>query len=274
MWDTLYSMSHWMMGVIVVCATAGASLSVYWLFHKALRPKLTDGEIAAGPAFAGILATVTSLLLAFTAVSVWDSFKSADQAATDEATTATMLARDLGSIQSPAASLAREELRGYLTSVVEKEWALLANGGVNAESGARLDEIFRSVARIEPRSKREEIIAGEVWARVNDLAKFRRERLLSARARVPETLWAVVLIGTLLTILCSCPLPPNAFGWSMMTAVSISFGLVFFFILAMDRPFAGKESVSPESIEETLANMKIWDKSAPPPAVASMPAAR
>jgi hypothetical protein len=264
--DSLYLMPHWAMGLLVVSATVAPSLAVYALFHKLLRPELTEEEVAAGPTFAGIIATVTSLLLAFTAVSVWDSFKSADQAVTDESTSATMLARDLGSFDSPAANLAREQLRGYLTSVVEKEWPLLAAGGVNEDSRGRLDEVFRSVSRIEPRTKREEVIAGEIWARTNELAKFRRERLLAARSHVPRTLWDVVLIGTFLTILCVCTLPPNKFGWSMIAAVSLSFGLVFFFIVAMDRPFAGRENVSAESIEETLANMTFWDKNTPAPA--------
>jgi hypothetical protein len=258
--ELLYTMPHWPMGVLVVGATTGISLAVYGLMHRALRLKLSEEEAAAGPAFAGILATVTSLLLAFTAVSVWEAFKSADGAVTNEATTATMMARDLASLGGPAANAAREELRGYLTSVVEKEWPLLSSGGMSDDARVRIDHIFRAVALIEPKTKREEIIAAEIWARLNDLAKYRRERLMAAHARVPQTLWAVVLIGTLMTVICAGTLKPNRFGWAMMAGLSSSFGLVFFFILAMDRPFSGRESVGPDAVQDTLASMEFWDK--------------
>lgn len=257
--EFLYAIPHWAMGLLVVAATTGGSLAVYGAFH-ARRRKLTSEEVAMGPAFAGIIATVTSLLLAFTAVSVWDSFKSADDAAENEATTATMLARDLAIFGTPGARQTRERLREYLMSVEENEWPLLADGGISDDSRRKLDEIFRAAARIDPKTIHQQVVAQEIWGRLNELAKHRRERLTSARARVPDTLWAVVLIGTMLTVFCACTLPPNAFGWTMMTLLSASFGLCFFFIVAMDRPFAGRERVEPEAIHETLDNMTFWDK--------------
>jgi len=36
-------------------------------------------------------------------------------------------------------------------------------------------------------------------------------------------------------------------------------GLVFYFIVAMDRPFAGKESITPAPFQSALANMERWD---------------
>lgn len=44
--------------------------------------------------------------------------------------------------------------------------------------------------------------------------------------------------------------------------LSGSLGLVFFFIAAMDRPFAGEESIGPEPIESTLLKMEQWDEDA------------
>ena len=254
------------MGALVVGATTGVSLAIYWLFHAKLRPRLTEDEAAAGPEFAGIIATVTSLLLAFTAVSVWDAYKAADDAASNEAVTATMLAHDLAAVRNAAGDAAREELRAYLTSVAKTEWPLLAEGRESEESQGHLDGIFRAVGRIDLGTRHQEIIVQEIWGRLNELAKYRRERVATSRAQVPQTLWAVVLIGTLLTVLCACTVRPTPFGWAMMTALSASFGLCFFFIVAMDRPFVGRESVAPDAIEETLAHMDFWDKTPALPA--------
>ncbi len=258
--ESLYRMSHWSMGSVVVGLTAGASLAIYAAFHKLRRRKPNSEEAALGPAFAGIIATVTSLLLAFTAVSVWEAFKAADGAVVSEATSATMLARDLASIHSPEAHEAREVLRDYLHAVVDKEWSQLETGGQSQEARGLLDDLFRAIAKIEPKNKAQEGASYEVWSKLNEIAKYRRERLISSRSRVPPTLWAVVILGTVLTVLCACYVPPSPFGWFMMTALSTSFGLVFFFIVAMERPYSGLESVQPEAMVETLSNMEFWDK--------------
>jgi hypothetical protein len=36
-------------------------------------------------------------------------------------------------------------------------------------------------------------------------------------------------------------------------------GLVFYFIIAMDHPFAGEESISSEPFQTAMDNMRRWD---------------
>ena len=69
----------------------------------------------------------------------------------------------------------------------------------------------------------------------------------------------VVLIGAAITMIATYVLPPTRFhGW-MVGLLALSFGLVFFLIIAMDRPFAGKESISPEPFTSSIMNMQRWD---------------
>jgi hypothetical protein len=62
-----------------------------------------------------------------------------------------------------------------------------------------------------------------------------------------------------LTIVNAFALPPTRFHVWMVGLLALSVGLVFFLIIAMDRPFAGRESISPEPFEVALRNMKRWD---------------
>lgn len=54
--------------------------------------------------------------------------------------------------------------------------------------------------------------------------------------------------------------PRTASNLAAVTVLSGSLGLVFFFIAAMDCPFAGKESIGPEPIELSLSKMEKWDE--------------
>jgi hypothetical protein len=202
---------------------------------------------------------VNSLLLAFSAVSVWDSFQDADAAVTEEANTIEALARDLAVFDSPRAREARSQLRQYTQLVVSDEWPSMQRGEASPEAWDLFDDLFRSIGDLEEGSTRQETWMYEVFWRTNELLKQRRTRLYTAQSEVPGTLWAVVLIGTVLCMLTTYVLPPSRFNLAMIASLALSIGLVFYFIVAMDRPFAGKESISPAPFMEAIDNMQRWD---------------
>ena len=76
---------------------------------------------------------------------------------------------------------------------------------------------------------------------------------------MPNTLWAVVLLGSILTLLPLAALPASATTRSALVVLAVALGLVFHFVAAMDRPFLGTERVTPDSIEDALNNMQRWD---------------
>jgi ABC-type branched-subunit amino acid transport system permease subunit len=123
----------------------------------------------------------------------------------------------------------------------------------------RFDRMFAAVGALEPDTTRRQVLMPEIWARTNELLKQRRTRLHASDSEVPLTLWLVVLIGTALTIGSMFVLPPTRFSFAMIGMVAVSSALVFHIIAAMDRPFAGEESVSSAPFESAIENMKRWD---------------
>jgi hypothetical protein len=251
------------LGLLVVGGTAVAAQLGHAVF-KRLRPRAYDkDEIALAAQFVSVLATLNSLLLAFMAVSVWDSFKAADASALNEATAVAMLGRDLGSYtgtQAPVAKVARGKLREYGRCVVDDEWPLLARGESNPKCLDTLNELFLDVAEIDPKTMRGQVVLGEIWARVNEISRYRRERLQSSRSSVPFVLWLAVLTGTVMTLGAAFLLPRTAFGRMMILMLSVGFGIVFFFIIDMDKPFTGADRVQPDALTRVLRNMDRFDQ--------------
>ena len=254
----LYDLPNWQMACVIVGACMVAVLGTYLLIRPRVRGEFSESQISAAMAFVGVMATMTSLLLAFSAVSVWESFSAAEASVVEEANVAAELARDLA-VYGPPAVATRTALYKYLNLVVDEEWPLLATGQASLNAWQQLDEIFREAGKIEPQSARDSALIGEVWGRVNELAKARRERIHASQAEVPGMLWGVVLTATALTFLLTFIFPVTRFSVGLLASLSATMGLVFFFIVAMDRPFAGKESVDSSPIQSTLANMKRWD---------------
>ena len=63
----------------------------------------------------------------------------------------------------------------------------------------------------------------------------------------------------MLSLLTTSVLEQIRFHLTMIGILAISIELVFYFIAAMDRPFAGKESVSPAPFQSAPDNMARWD---------------
>lgn len=258
--DIVYDMPHWLLGALISLGTVVICLVAYALFRRLSAVEFSDDDRGVALSVLGVVATITSLLLAFSAVSVWESFGNAEEAVVEEGDTLAQLGRDLSVFGTPEAAEAREDLRAYVRLVVDEEWNLMRQGQASEAAWGAADELFRAVGRIEVTTGRQEALLPEVFARTNELIAHRRDRLQTAQAEVPGTLWIVVLAGTVLTMLTLFVLPPTAFNTSMVAGVAFGFGLVFFFIIAMDRPFAGKESISPDAFQSTLEHMDQWDK--------------
>ena len=258
----LYDLPNWLFGLLISGGWILIGLGGYVAFQRLCRVTFAEPERNLAIALLGVIATINSLLLAFSAISVWESFGSAEKAVRNEAVVMTALARDLAVYDTAQSRQARDLLRAYAGVVVDQEWAAMRKGEFPEQARDLLDDMFRAVGRIDPVGPREAALMPEIWARTNELIKARRERTQASEAQVPATLWSVVVLATMLTLLTTYVLPRSAFNFTAVALLSGVFGLVFFFIAAMDRPFAGSESIGPEPIQRTMQTMARWSTQA------------
>jgi hypothetical protein len=54
-------------------------------------------------------------------------------------------------------------------------------------------------------------------------------------------------------------LSPTRFNLTIIGLLALSMGLVFYLIVAMDRPYAGEQSISPAPFQLAVENMDRWD---------------
>ena len=258
----LYDLPNWQFGVLILAGWVAVGLLVHEGVQRVRRQPASDADTGLSMALLGVVTTVNSLLLAFSAISVWDAFNTADKAVSAEAGTISQLARDLAVYDTAASRDAVTVLTTYTTTVVDVEWPAMREQKESESTWLAFDRIFFAVAKLQAETPRDAALLGEIWARTNELIRFRRDRLEASRARVPDTLWTIGLFGTLLSLVPACVVPRTRFNRAAVVMLSLSMGLVFFFVAAMDRPFAGTESIGPEPFRTSLASMKRWSQAA------------
>lgn len=249
----LYNIPAWAMGALIVFPTLAVALCGYALFRRCLPITLDAEQRSMTLAMMAAVTTINSLLVAFSAISVWGTYQAAGDIVAAEAACATELAHDLSTFAHPNAAAARQELMTYLGHVVHDEWpSMQQQAHPDARTEAAFDRMFATTNRITPSDDRERVLLSEVLARANEMVKYREKRLQNLDEAMPGTLWGVMLIASAISLLLLYALPATRFHVALVAVWAITLGLAFFFVLAVDRPFAGEVSVSSAPFERAI----------------------
>lgn len=258
MW--ISDLPNWIVFLGLTAGLPAAALAGHRLWRRAftLEYDPEGNEIAMG--MLGVVAMILSLLLAFCSVSVWEAYSAAETAAASEASVSGELVRDLAVYGGPAAVEAREAVRDYLRAVIADEWPAMTEGARSESTAHKFNAIFHKAAVIDPRTPREEILLTEIWDKTNELNIYRRARLGAAGGSVvPGALWATMGLCIVLNFLLCYGLRVTRHNDFMLGIYAATLGILLFFIVEMDRPFAGSVTVSPVPYETALESMQRWD---------------
>jgi hypothetical protein len=87
---------------------------------------------------------------------------------------------------------------------------------------------------------------------------YRRNRLASVTSGLPDTLWWVVVVGALINIVIPWFLvyDRKLIQYLMILLMAATIGILIFLMGAMDNPFRGEFSVTPEAFELVHKMMK------------------
>jgi len=245
--DYFYGLPIWLMTILVLGLSLvvglGSSLGLRRLFR--LRP--SDDEVETAVSLMQVVAAYIGILIAFAGVQVWQDFTDTENAVHQEAASAAQLYRDLATY-GPETAEARADLRAYVGSIVRDEWPLLAKGQESAATDMELFNLFESIGRIRPRDSRDAAIYSEVFSNLNELVELRRDRLIHSKSGMPLILWIVGLFGSVLIVAYAATFPPTRTNKMMIAGISVALGLVFLFILIVDRPFLGEYHVGSDEM--------------------------
>jgi hypothetical protein len=261
MTDFFYSLPIWLDTLLVLAVALAMGLGSSLGLRQVFRLKPSDEEKEVAINLMQVVAAYIGIMIAFAGVEVWQDFREAENAVHEEAASAAALYRDLTTYGDETIA-ARKDLRVYVSSVVNDEWPLLAHGNLSMKTEVALARLFDTIGKIHPKDNRDSTIYSEVFSNLNELVSFRRDRLVHSQAGIPILLWTVGLIGSLFVIAYASVFSPTPLNIIMISGISITLGLVFLFILTVDRPFKGEFSVSNRELSELSWKFDMLDRTA------------
>jgi hypothetical protein len=184
-------------------------------------------------------------------VGVWTNYSDTEGKVSREAATLAALYRDAGAYPDPIRGELQNDLRNYCRDVIDVAWPQQRKGTLPTGSISILDSVQRRLALFEPRTEGQKILHAEAFRQFNQLVEERRMRLDSVTAGLSPALWALVLFGAFINIAATWffQIKNATMHFWMTVLLSSLLGLMIFLLAAMDHPFRGALSVSPEALE-------------------------
>jgi hypothetical protein len=263
----IYDLPNWLFGalsvsVFCVFGITGLALTRRWapsLHHATLSHNDIVGY------YFGAITVLYGITLGLLMVGVWSTFTETEEKVDREAGTLAALYLDVSHYPAPNRELLQDDLRDYARQVVDTAWPQQRRGIIPKGNVAIVAVLAYDLATFEPATEEQKVLHEESYRQFNELVQCRRSRILGVTAGLSGAMWALVLIGAVINIAVTwCFHLHNQKMHFWMTALTSSLlGLMIFLLAAMDHPYLGRLSVSPEPFQFVYEQLMDPRKSAP-----------
>ena len=243
----IYLWPTWLIIVFEVLAFAVPAVVAHAVFRRLVPHRaLAEHNDVTGFVLA-IVGVIYAVLLAFVVIIAWESFNTADGVAQSEVSAAADLDRMSRSYGDKAARELRAEIAHYADLMRAEEWPAMQTGGSSpraADSASRIGDL--AVQMVEGARQRN-AVDDSVLGLVRTFADARRSRLNQNSAGIPSSLWVGLIVGALVTIGFTYLFGVENQRLQLVVTGLLAglIGLMFAMIIALDYPYRGVTSISP-----------------------------
>ena len=257
--DLFYSLPIWAATALILGLALAIGLASSFGLRKLLGLKSTEDDREHAVSLMQVVAAYIGIMIAFAGVQVWQDFSDAQNAVHREAAAAAELYRDLETY-GPETLPQRGAVRIYVDSLVRDEWPQLARGEPSGKTEVALFRLFMAMGKLRPADDRDATIYAAAFDNLNDLVGLRRDRLIHSQSGMPLILWIVGLVGSILIVAYTATFKPSRTNVLMISGVSVTLGLIFLFILLVDRPYKGVFSVESTELAQLKGKFDLLDR--------------
>jgi hypothetical protein len=252
----LYDIPTWSLFFLVVGVTMLIAVGGCWFlrdrFDRWLGLTFETNDVVGN--FLSFTGLFFGILLGLVAVGAWDGYNNADNALNEETAKVAALYRDVAELPDPYRHKAKSAMRHYVDLVVNTEWSQQRMGRVPSIGAVGLDMVSRVLYAVPIETARDEMVVGTALTQLNSLLEARRHRLATVDDGLPASLWTVIILGVLINLVITWlfVIRNQRLDLLMNILVSAALGSVLAFIIAMDNPYRGALSVSPDPLINVL----------------------
>jgi Protein of unknown function (DUF4239) len=254
----VYQYPLWGVGFLLVGLAALGAMLFVLAVHQFLSIELRRRHNDVAAAIFSVVGVTFAVLLAFVAMLAWEGFNKAKAAAYAEAATVLDVYNASLGLAGPETSQMRDNIIGYLETVIRVEWPAQAEGLIVDRAKAYLEKLNTFAIGLKPANLADGNLHAQLLRSLARRWDARQQRLLAAETTIPAVVWIVTIVGGALTIAFGSFLGVPSLGMhlAMSAALAVSGALVLILIIALSNPFRGDFRVSTLPFDRVLAQIE------------------
>jgi len=262
--DWIYNHPIWIVGSLVVGLFVLLSFVGLAIVHRLVPVGIRRSHNDVVGFTVAVVGVVYAVLLAFIAVTTWETFRKGDNVVGAEANYVGDVFLNTIGLPDDLARELRGHLGQYIDVVIRQEWPAQQAGRPDETSWQKgwdiLADFHFDIARFRPANAGEAVLQGQLLRSLSSLYDARRGRLLAAGEHVNAVVWSIIALGAMLTVSFTYLFGlPNFIMHAVITAMlAASLAFVVVLIIAHDYPFRGSPSVSDEAFRAVKKNMETF----------------
>jgi hypothetical protein len=247
----MYNLPTWALAFLIVTFFVTLALLGLTFTHRRLHRSGVADSIDNGTVgwFFSAVSLLYGLLLGLLTVAAWSSYNQATTITSQEASATAQLYRDLAAYPDTTRDAMRQHIKTYVTVIINQSWPAQRRGLLPDSETVVLNQFQKRLLNQGGLSPEQLVVHSETIRAYNGLIDLRRQRQEALTDGVPAVLWLVVLLGAVATISFSyCFVVVSYRLHALLTGVLAGMvGLLVFLLVALDHPYWGEVSVSPDA---------------------------
>jgi hypothetical protein len=231
--------------VVVISACIAVSVTLLYLLQRLWPPSARMGHNDVIGTNVGVIGTTYAVLIAFMLSNVWTNFRAAESNAEQESNCLVNLYRIVKVLPDPQHSRIQALAHQYAAEAINVEWPEMENGQPIRRGITQ--PFWDALSEVRPGNAAEQVGLEQAFSELRDLTEHRRIRELQSRSQLPALLWAVLIVGAMVTVISSCLFGVENLKLHLVQVSFLSFllAIVLVAIADIDSPFRGPVHVTP-----------------------------
>ena len=248
--DWIYNNPTWLWGSILVALFTGAACGGLMIVHRLVHVSVRKAHNDLAGFTIAVIGVLYAVLLAFIAIATWEAFSNASMIVENESGFAGGIYLDTLGLPQAKGQVIRDAVARYVSVVINDEWPLQRQGKVPSQGWKPLREIDRAIVDIQPQNLGEAVLQAELLKTWNELYQARNSRLSAVEGHIPRVVWWIAFLGASITTGYSYFFGYQSFGMhlAMTGTLAATLAMVLVLIIALDWPFRGEVSVTPNGL--------------------------
>jgi hypothetical protein len=244
--------------MVSIIILSSVSITIFLIAQKILRKKISHELLIENHEVGGFLynaiCVIYAVLMAFVVFAIWNSMEVTDSKIEGEANNLLNLYYDAGAYPDSIKMEIQSTIRDYVKRVTNDEWKSLADGKADDEAMKIFIKLNRIYLSINSNQVRNSEILSQSMKNMQELREFRRHRILSSRTSMPDILWLVLILSSVILVAFTFFFSSkNMWPQYIMTAFLVFVCvLVLYLIYVLDHPFVGQDAIKPDAFQPLI----------------------